>query len=639
MIPDEVELIAFISKAVEKVPGVRRVHACYQGQCIPGFDTLCEQCANCPTFPSPGEVDGRCELGERDNTLCLPMRMLDRYFGFLNIEISDGEVFAPYDPYLRNLVSHTSVVMENRLAKRILQQKNEELKRAHSELESRVQQRTAELAALNHRLLQDIAERERMTAELEYWVHIFEHTEWGVVVGSVDGKTLELMNPAFARMHGYTVQELTGRSIADVYDPTAWPDVIEAINTAHEKGHHTFESRHIRKDGSIFPVLLDVTAVKNDQGEVLYRAVNVQDITERKLAEDKLRESEARFKGISSNIPGMVFQLRQDDSGLMFTYVSSGSRDVCGLAPECITADPAAFTHMARPGGRRAFHKSMMQSAESLSLWNWEGRLWDREANVKWVNLRATPRRIDERTVIWDGVIFNITESKQHEAEIRQSQKLLRALAAHQVTAKEEERKRIAREIHDELGQRLTALRLDVLMLPKQFIEGHGQLSELIKPMKDSIDGTMRIVRNIATELRPAALDMGIIMAVEWMLEEFQERMGILCKFNNKVGEEIALNDELATGFFRILQESLTNIARHAKATRVTVSLVKKQKWLTLTVKDNGKGITHKQINNDKSLGLIGIRERALSLGGKAEIKGIRGKGTTVIISIPIKKP
>ncbi|MBC8182505.1 PAS domain S-box protein [candidate division KSB1 bacterium] len=133
--------------------------------------------------------------------------------------------------------------------------------------------------------------RKNAAAKLEKWAHIFEHAEWGIVVCSADGKTLEMMNPAFARMHGYSVEELTGRPIVDVFAPVSRDELPGQIRTAHKKGHNTFESKHIRKDGTIFPVLVDVTTVKDKDENVLYRAVNVKDITEQKKTEEKLRAS------------------------------------------------------------------------------------------------------------------------------------------------------------------------------------------------------------------------------------------------------------------------------------------------------------------------------------------------------------
>jgi len=158
-------------------------------------------------------------------------------------------------------------------------------------------------------IVRDVTERLEADKALRKWMHIFENAEWGVVVGSADGNTLEMMNPAFARMHGYTVEELAGRLISDVFSPDCRQELRDQIHVAQEKGHYTFESKHIRKDGTVFPALVDVTAVKNEEGIVLYHVVHVQDITERKRAEEALRESEARYRSmVTAMQEGIVFQ-------------------------------------------------------------------------------------------------------------------------------------------------------------------------------------------------------------------------------------------------------------------------------------------------------------------------------------------
>lgn len=153
----------------------------------------------------------------------------------------------------------------------------------------------------------DIRERKQAEDELKKWANIFENSEWGVVVSSPDGKHLGMMNPAFARMHGYTVEELTGKPIVDVFAPESRADLIKNIRIAHERGHHTYESKHLRKDGTIFPVLIDITVVKDQEGNFLYRVVNVQDITKRKQAEATIRESEDKYRRLFEESKDVIF--------------------------------------------------------------------------------------------------------------------------------------------------------------------------------------------------------------------------------------------------------------------------------------------------------------------------------------------
>lgn len=361
-----------------------------------------------------------------------------------------------------------------------------------------------------------------------------------------------------------------------------------------------------------------------------------EEITTRKLAEIALRESEARFKSISDNIPGMVFQLRRQNNTFALGYVSEGSHEVLGLVAGHLLADPMAFLELMDQDNSPSFRESMDESQDKLSIWNWEGKFVHSDEGLKWINLRSTPRRVESGEIIWDGVIFNITKSKQHEESLFKSRQLLQELSARQVVIKDEERKRIAREIHDELGQRLTVLRMDALMLPRTLGDKSTALRAAMEKMRDSIDDILRIVRNIASELRPPVLDIGIVTAIEWLIEEFDRRSGVSCSFRNLAGSEVAIDDERATGIFRVLQESLTNVARHAHACRVDVTLLLNDGQLCIVIKDDGVGFDPEQVHSSKSYGVIGMRERVTMLNGELVIKSMPKKGTTIEVCIPL---
>ncbi|AMP14694.1 sensor histidine kinase [Collimonas pratensis] len=200
--------------------------------------------------------------------------------------------------------------------------------------------------------------------------------------------------------------------------------------------------------------------------------------------------------------------------------------------------------------------------------------------------------------------------------------------------SREEERKRLTREIHDELGQHLSALRMGVSVVGLEFGEKNPSLQGKIERMVTLVDGTIKVVRNVVASLRPSALDMGIVSALEWLAEEFRSNTGIPCSLD--VHEEnIVLDDLRATTIFRIAQESLTNISRHAQASQVEISLDRKEQHYLLEVRDNGRGFDP-GVQKKKSFGLIGIRERALMLGGEAAIFSVPGVGTTIRVSIPV---
>ena len=233
-------------------------------------------------------------------------------------------------------------------------------------------------------------------------------------------------------------------------------------------------------------------------------------------------------------------------------------------------------------------------------------------------------------------------ERSQHrraEEQLRESHKQLRALSVYLQTVREEERTRIAREVHDELGQALTSCKLDLSWIA-------GRLPPELKPLVDKaraltahIDSTIQTVRRISSELRPGVLDhLGLGAAIEWQANEFQNRTGIRCDVHARVRETLP-NQNLTTMLFRIFQETLTNVIRHAGATQVTVDLKETAGRINLEVRDNGRGIARTDIFNNKSMGLLGMRERAALLGGVFKIGSLpRGKGTRVYISIPLQR-
>ncbi|MEW6305521.1 MAG: histidine kinase [Verrucomicrobiota bacterium] len=230
-------------------------------------------------------------------------------------------------------------------------------------------------------------------------------------------------------------------------------------------------------------------------------------------------------------------------------------------------------------------------------------------------------------------------ERKRTEEKLRDSHEQLRALSVYLQHVREEERTRIAREVHDELGQSLTGLKMDLSWLAGRLPKEFKPLNDKIRTMLASIDSTIQTVRRISTELRPGILDdLGLVAAIEWQAHEFQTRTGIQCAVSTEF-KETRLDQDLNTAFFRIFQETLTNIMRHANATLVEVHMAEAGGHLVLEVKDNGRGVSEAEINNTKSIGLLGMRERAALLGGTVTIQGIPGKGTTVCVRIPLNRP
>lgn len=232
--------------------------------------------------------------------------------------------------------------------------------------------------------------------------------------------------------------------------------------------------------------------------------------------------------------------------------------------------------------------------------------------------------------------IKDITERKQAEEDLKQSRKMLRELTSYLESAREKERTLIAREIHDELGQSLTALKMELHWCIQRIPKNDKVLEEKAAALTRLVDDNVHLLQRISSELRPGLLDdIGLSAAIEWQTGQFQERTGIECDIICEPFE-IVLDTTVSTVIYRIFQEAITNIARHAKATRTEIILKKGPDDIELTVSDNGRGITELEISDHRSFGLMGIRERVFSLGGTVEITGIENEGTTVKIDIPL---
>jgi len=265
-----------------------------------------------------------------------------------------------------------------------------------------------------------------------------------------------------------------------------------------------------------------------------------------------------------------------------------------------------------------------------------EIRLRSRKGAPLSVHLSLNPLRLDSTRAVC-LIASDLSQMKLAEQALRASSEQYRNLAAHLLSVREDERARISRQVHDELGQSLTAMKMDLAWLAGRLPPSNSQMLKRIRATAQLADRVIRSVRRISTELRPAVLDLGLAAAVEWQVQEFQARSGVQCKARLLIREILTSN--VSTAMFRIFQETLTNVARHAKATRVEVVLQKQGDRLVLLIHDNGRGFDQLDPSLSNSLGLLGMRERAAVLGGHVDISSAPGKGTTIAAWIPLPWP
>ncbi len=351
-----------------------------------------------------------------------------------------------------------------------------------------------------------------------------------------------------------------------------------------------------------------------------------------KLAQDALRKSEARFRALAANIPGMVFQLLLENGALHFPYASDGCQTLFGIGPRTLQDDPGLLHNMITADDRPSYIDSINASAANLTTLDWEGCIRTGSGETKWVNLRAGPRRSFANNIIWDGIAMDITAAKTAEIKIKESERQLRQLSSHIQTVKEEERTRLSREIHDDLGGTLTAIKMDLMGLAGKLPR---RLSGLLTGIDRLVDHAIEASVRIAADLRPGILDCGIAAAIEWQSREFQERTGIRCRIDCDK-DEIMLSPESSAAVFRIFQEALTNISKHADASAIDVGLRQADGLFILEVCDDGRGIRESDRSKPSSFGIRGMLERSREIGGVIEIGAATGGGTRVIVRVPL---
>jgi signal transduction histidine kinase len=366
-------------------------------------------------------------------------------------------------------------------------------------------------------------------------------------------------------------------------------------------------------------------------------------LPEEKIEPFQLAEEEVQPLAIVANAPGMVFQYVQGEDGrYALPFVSDQCLNVLGVSVETLRDNPELFMDIVLPEDRESLRRSKTDSAAGLGTWNWEGRLWiESFHDVKWVSLRASPRREEGIGVIWEGIIINITQSRRREAELKESHERLREVSSHVMAAREHERIRIAQEIHDDLGGNLTAIKIDLDWLSRHIGEDDSVLLEKIQTIDRLVDRTIDSIRRMSRDLRPGIMDFGIVAAIEWEAGEFSKRLGIPCEVSC-AQEDVELEQDAAVAVFRIFQEALTNIAKHGRASKVWVRLDAggpgdaPGPMLELEVRDNGRGIAEPDKAKLNSFGIRGMVERAGLLDGKLTVSGAPGEGTTVLLSVPL---
>jgi two-component system sensor histidine kinase UhpB len=359
--------------------------------------------------------------------------------------------------------------------------------------------------------------------------------------------------------------------------------------------------------------------------QVVSRAMNVR----------RLLRAESKYRSIFENALGGIYQTSPE--GRCITANQAFARIMGYSSPQEMITDLEDMGRLYVEPGRRAEFARILR--ENAVVTGFESQVHRKDGRTIWISESAlSVYNSGGKLIYYEGIVEDITMRKKAEEELRTSREQLRNLSAYLQSAREKERMYIAREIHDELGQTLTALKMDVFWLHKKLSADQKKMIEKTNSMSALIDSAGETVRRISRELRPGLLDdLGLTAAIEWQVGEFQQRTGIRCELVRKP-EEIIPEQDISTAVYRIFQETVTNIARHSNATMVKIFLEMRPHEILLHIKDNGRGIPQEKIESTTSFGLIGMRERVRILQGELKISGVKGRGTLVEVTIPLSR-
>lgn len=449
-----------------------------------------------------------------------------------------------------------------------------------------------------------------------------------------DGNIL-LVNDAFCKIFEMEKDQLIGKPFSIVYAETEQETALKSYqrDIRNDEIKTFFERENTLWNGRKAWFEFSNSFLTLPDGNKITLSI-IKDISERKKSEIELRQSESKFKMLFNNANDAVFvtQLSNEKSYGDFIEVNEIACTRLGYTKEeFLQLSPSAIV----------FQKNIDDFNINMERLLKEGHviydLVHRAKDKKLIPVEINSHLFfynDKPTVL--SIARDITERKQAEEKLKRTSKLLRELATHLQSIREEERTMIAQEIHDELGQVLTALKIQISLLANKLNKNQQALKERINSLSDMIDASVESVQKISSKLRPGILDeLGLIAAIEWQAEDFEKLTNIKCSLSLPKAE-IVLEKNKSTAIFRIFQEALTNIARHSQATKAQISLLNHQSNIYLEIQDNGKGISQDEIKDFKSLGIHGMEERAMVFGGQVYIDGIAGKRTTVKVEIPV---
>ena len=487
--------------------------------------------------------------------------------------------------------------------------------------------------------IRDISERKKAEAllktEEQKYRFLFESNPMPMWMLTMPDRKFVAVNESAVKHYGYSKEEFLSMSAKDIRPLEDRERFMSSVAEMQPGIYNAGIWRHQKKNGTV----IDVEIIAHDtwyDGKAA-RLVLANDVSERIKIEEALRQSEEINRLIMSSALNAIVCM--DMTGKIIFWNPQAEKTF-GWEKEEVIGRTLADTIV--PRQYRDFHKKgldhYIKTGKGVMLRKMiEITAIKKNGEEFPVELAIIPVK-ENGNEFFCSFIQDITERKQAEEQLKQSHEQLRQLTSHLQEVREEEQRRIAREVHDELGQHITGLKMDVAWIWKKMAgtKNAMPIEEKLTEMTMLLDSAVRTIRKIASELRPSILDnLGLIAALEWQTKEFEKRFLIPVAFKTNI-PLLEVDAGIATGLFRLYQESLTNIARHAEASNVYADLQLKDGQLLLTIQDNGKGFDVSESDNKKTLGLLGMKERVLMLNGDLQITSTPGNGTKINITVPL---
>ncbi len=441
----------------------------------------------------------------------------------------------------------------------------------------------------------------------------------------------------------YRIFELEGHSAETLYEayrkkyhPEDLQKLDEIISQAIERATgYTYEHRIMCNDGSIKYILGIAEVILDAAGKVIGLKGTGQDITESKKYEIEILQAHQKIDTLINTIEGIVWEA--DAQTFQFTYISKKVEDVLGYPAHQWLTDHQFWANHIHPDDRKMTVDYCVTCTREKRQHDFEYRMLAKDGTVVWLRDIVTVIVENDEPIQLRGVMINITEKKKAEVILNERTEELRELATHLQNVREDERMNIAREIHDELGQQLTGLKMDIAWLMKKTGKGDAVIETKFNDTLKLVDATVRTIRRISTELRPSIIDdLGLNAALEWLMAEFKDRLRIEMVYDNSFDDH-NVDPNISIGLFRILQESLNNIAKHANANKVEIKIEKQNSVVHLSVHDDGIGFDTNTKPTGLTFGVLGIRERVNRMKGDCMITSDPGRGTKIEVKIPLQ--